>query len=232
MNLLALETSTETLSLALQVGQQRHSRNSPGGALSSKVMLDQVLQMMADENLAFANLDGVVFGQGPGSFTGLRTACAVAQGLAYPHGLPVLPVCSLMAAAQDARTRWQCDRVMIALDARMGEVYSASFEWLPSGWQVRKAPHTLKPAQLIGPPEGWVVAGNAFATYHDQWPRSAGSAKPIEHHEAYPTAQALLDCAPVLWAQGLGRPAQQAVPVYVRDRVALNTAERQAGMTL
>src|SRR6218665_3731203 len=115
MNLLAFDTSTDTLSIAVQHGADVWQHTGPGGARASVSLIAQVLRLMAQAGLSFDRLDALVFGRGPGSFTGLRTACAVAQGLAYGArgglGLPVLPVDTLLAVAEEARQRYGCTRV-------------------------------------------------------------------------------------------------------------------------
>lgn len=225
MNLLALETSTETLSLALQRGQARWTWQGPGGASSSKHILKELLQLLEHAQLTMPELHAVVFGQGPGSFTGLRTACSVAQGMAYPHDIAVVPVCSLLATAEQARQRYGCTQVVSALDARMGEVYSAAYQWEAGHWTCAHPAHTVAPAALtVQAP--WCVAGNAYETYRDQWQDTTA------HQLAVPCASVLLDLAPSLLDEGLAMRAQEVLPVYIRDRVALNTAERLAGLTL
>jgi tRNA threonylcarbamoyladenosine biosynthesis protein TsaB len=225
MNLLALETSTETLSLAVQHGRQRWEWEGPGGATSSRHLLARLLDLMQQAQLTMPQLNAVVWGQGPGSFTGLRTACAVAQGLAYPHGLPVLSVSSLLATAEQARQHYGYTQVMPVLDARMREVYVAAFHWESEQWTCSTPAHALAPSALVVAPP-WQVAGNAHEIYRDQWQDAKA------HVKAQPTASCLLDLAPQLLEQGLAERAQDVAPVYIRDRVALSTAERLAGMRL
>ena len=100
---LAFDTSTDVLSLAVARGDSVWTQTLPGGAQASSGLIPAVLAMLAEADMALASLDAIVFGRGPGSFTGLRTACAVAQGLAFGAGLPVLPVDTLMAVAEEAR---------------------------------------------------------------------------------------------------------------------------------
>ena len=135
MNLLAFDTSTDTLSIAVQHGDGVWQHQGPGGAQASSALIPAVRALMAQAGLTFDTLDAVVFGRGPGSFTGLRTACAVAQGLAFGakggQGVPVLPVDTLLAVAEEARQQHGCTHVVAVLDARMDEVYHARCEWLP-----------------------------------------------------------------------------------------------------
>ena len=220
MNLLALDTSTEALSIAVQHGGGVWVHTGAGGAQASATLIPAIRDCMARAGLAFAALDAIVFGRGPGSFTGLRTACSVAQGLAFGANVPVLPVDTLLAVAEEARACSGAERVVAALDARMGEVYSARFEWTQGQWQA-PADFDLGAPESITVPEGWVLAGNAAAAYPGRLVGQPGVA-------ALPTAAALLRLAPALWAQGRAVPAEEALPRYIRDKVAQTTAERAA----
>ena len=225
MNLLAFDTSTEFLSLGVlrtQGGQDRLvQRQAPGGREASATLIPAVMEMLADEGLALPDLRAIVFGAGPGSFTGLRTACAVAQGLAFGANLPVLPLETLMAVAEEARQAAGVTQVTAVLDARMDEVYAASYLHDGRRWQ-RQGPIILSRPEALPVPPGFVVAGNAAAAYGSRLPAGAGLI------EALPTAGALLRLAPGLIDEGLAIAADAALPVYVRDKVADTTAEREA----
>ncbi|WBY00159.1 tRNA (adenosine(37)-N6)-threonylcarbamoyltransferase complex dimerization subunit type 1 TsaB [Ramlibacter tataouinensis] len=220
MNLLAFDTSTEAMSVALvRTGAAPLAHSGEGGAKASSTLIPAVLDLLARAGIGLAALDAIAFGCGPGSFTGLRTACSVAQGLALGAGVPVLPVETLLAVAEAARERTGAADVLALLDARMDEVYAARYWHDGQRWQRQGeirlcAPDVLEPAPCI--------AGNAFGPYGGRLP--AGG----ERVEALPTAAALLRLAPQLLAQGLARPAEQALPLYVRDKVAQTTAEREA----
>lgn len=236
---LAFDTSTDVLSLAVARDDRHWTQTLPGGAQASSGLIPAVMALLAEADMPLATLDAIVFGRGPGSFTGLRTACAVAQGLAFGVEVPVLPVDTLLAVAEEARwLRQQAAgekahadaelTVLALLDARMDEVYSAAFRWqaeagLAHGrWQAA-APLQVGAPEQVQSPEGRAVlqAGNAFAAYGERLP-------PGERCPALPTAAALLRLAPALWAQGLAVPAEQAMPLYIRDKVAHTTAEREA----
>jgi tRNA threonylcarbamoyladenosine biosynthesis protein TsaB len=240
--LLAIETSTDTLSVALGSGMSgspvwQHS--GPGGAQASATLLPVVRKLLDQAGWTLASLDAVVFGRGPGSFTGLRTACAVAQGLAYgarPEGLPVLPVDTLLALAEEARhTAAQGgeddapDTIVAMLDARMTEMYVAVYAC--SAGQLS----ALSPARLCAPADlaAWLaevlpagaaplLAGNALQAY----PEALASLRGVRAL-ALPTASALLRLAPALLAGGQAVAARDALPLYVRDKVAKTTAERE-----
>ena len=229
MNLLAFDTSTDTLSIAVQHGDAVWQHTGPGGAQASAALIPAIQRLLAEAGLGFDTLDAIVFGRGPGSFTGLRTACAVAQGLAFGarngQGTPVVPVDTLLAVAEEARHQHGCTQVLAVLDARMNEVYSAHCTWQEATrqWSTDAdfglcAPEalTLTDAAL------WTVAGNAQAAYGERLLPQA------RHVAALPTATALLRLAPALLAAGAAVPASEALPRYIRDKVAQTTAEREA----
>ncbi len=224
LNLLAFDTSTERLSVALswaQGGAQRLLvREGEGGREASSALIPTVLELLREAGLPLAGLDAIVFGSGPGSFTGLRTACSVAQGLAFGAARPVLPVETLLAVAEEARHAQGVTRVLALLDARMDEVYAAAYVHDGQTWR-REGPITLARPEAVDLPEGFVLAGNAFAAYGDRLP--AGT-----RIEALPSAAAMLRLAPGLIAAGAAVPAHEALPLYVRDKVAQTTEERAA----
>ena len=227
MNLLAFDTSTDTLSIAVQRGPEVWEHTGPGGAQASAALIPAVRSLMAQAGLSFDTLDAIVFGRGPGSFTGLRTACAVAQGLAFGarggQGVPVLPVDTLLAVAEEARHAHGCTRVVAVLDARMNEVYHARCEWdaAPGHWRT-DTDFGLDAPEALQPPAGWTVAGNAQAAYGERLAPAA------PHVAVLPTARALLRLAPALLAAGAAVAASEALPRYIRDKVAQTTAERAA----
>lgn len=223
--LLAFDTSTEHLSVALACGGRLFTRDAAGGAQSSATLIPAVQAVLAEAGIGFAELGAIVFGRGPGSFTGLRTATAAAQGMAYgarPGGVPVLPVDTLLAVAEEARATHGLTRVVAALDARMDEVYCCAYAWDAAAgrWQAQGDFGLCKPEAVVVPP-GWTLAGTARAAYGT---RVGGDAPAVA---ALPTAAALLRLAPALAAAGGLLPAAQALPLYVRDKVAKTTAERQ-----
>lgn len=226
MNLLAFDTSTDTLSIAVQRDDATWEHSGPGGAQASATLLPAIRALLAEAGLSFDTLDAVVFGRGPGSFTGLRTACSVAQGLAFGArggaGVPVLPIDTLLAVAEAARHAHGCTRVVAVLDARMDEVYTAPFEFQADGTWHGGNDFGLSAPQALQVPPGYTVAGNARAAYGERLAPGA------PHVFALPTAMALLRLAPACMAAGGARPASEALPLYVRDKVAQTTAERLA----
>ena len=223
---LAFDTSTEVLSIGVGLDDHSLLRTLPGGAQASATLIPSALELLAESGLTLSQLDAIVFGRGPGSFTGLRTACAVAQGLSFGADRPVLPVDTLLAVAEEARgltgVTDQPLTVLALLDARMDEVYSAAYDWDGQRWSTRSPLQVTAPQAITRPDAPRVLlAGNAFEAYGERLP--AG-----ERVQALPTAAALLRLAPALWAQGQAVPAEQAMPLYIRDKVAQTTAERMA----
>jgi tRNA threonylcarbamoyladenosine biosynthesis protein TsaB len=220
--LLAFDTSTEQLSVAVQNGDALFLHSGVGGAQSSTTLIPLIQQLMAEAGLTLQQLDAIAFGRGPGSFTGLRTACSVAQGLGFGAGVRLLPIDTLHAVAEEARERFGVRQVVALLDARMEQVYAAAcdFDGDPGAdASATGAPRLLAPED-VNVPDGWALAGNAFQAYGDRLP--AASAR----HEVLPTAAALLRLAPGLIAAGRTVAPADAWPLYVRDKVAQTTEER------
>jgi tRNA threonylcarbamoyladenosine biosynthesis protein TsaB len=220
--LLAFDTSTETMFIAVTDGQQTWQHTAEGGAKTSAALIPAIMTLLKEANLTLQQLDAIVFGRGPGSFTGLRTACSVAQGLAFgAGGVAVLPIDTLLAVAEEARfTSGEASgssQIQAALDARMGEVYAASYAYKKGVWDAKSDIQLYKPEQLKLE-SGFRLAGNCLIDGLDDANRI----------QALPTATAMLRIAPAMLAAGLGVPADQALPLYVRDKVAQTTAERAA----
>lgn len=247
LRFLAIESSTDTLSVGLGSGAPGEAPllfSGPGAAQSSATLLPAVQSLLAEAGWTLASLDAVVFGRGPGSFTGLRTACAVAQGLAYgAGGRPVLPVDTLLALAEAARIARRAEGLTVPpmtaalLDARMDEVYVALYAHM--GGAVQTTPLVGPQLCATGEVAGWLtrvlpagfapgreclLAGNLFTDSADRLGPLAGPRQP-----ALPTAEALLALAPRLLAAGHAVRARDAQPLYVRDKVARTTLEREAG---
>ena len=222
-SLLALDSSTDTMALALVAQGQTRVFEAQGGAQASARMLPEVKALLAGAGIAMADLDAIAFGQGPGAFTGLRTACAVAQGLAFGLDRPVLAIDSLMLVAEDARAQGAGDDLWVAMDARIGEIYAARYRWTDGAWGAVEAPALYKPEVLAahwGQPVA--VAGTALTEY-----AAALGVLPQTWPQARSRAAALGTLALAAWQRGETRDAAEALPVYVRDKVALTTAERE-----
>jgi tRNA threonylcarbamoyladenosine biosynthesis protein TsaB len=223
LKLLAFDTSTEHLSVAVQPGPGAAalSHAGEGGAQASATLIPVIQELLARAGLQLAQLDAIAFGHGPGSFTGLRTACSVAQGLAFGAGVPVLGLSTLLVVAEEARGTSGLERIVAVLDARMDEVYFASYEWQGGAWRTVQPPALGRPEDVVVP-AGWALAGNALALHADRLPQA------IRRIDALPTAQALLRLAPAALAAGPSHAAAEALPLYIRDKVAQTTDERAA----
>jgi tRNA threonylcarbamoyladenosine biosynthesis protein TsaB len=238
--LLALDTSTEFCSVALlsaavdaaghvQTGPRAWVRHEQTGAVSSTRLLPAIRELFDEAGLALADCNAIAFGSGPGSFTGLRTATGVAQGLAFGLDLPVVPISTLLVCAESARRRDPAaTRVLAALDARMDEIYWADYAWdeAQGEWRVLQQASLDTPQQLVVPAEPFTLAGNAAAAFGARLP-AASAARTVDH-DALPHALPLAYAALRAFHAGRTVPADQAAPEYVRNKVAQTTAERIA----
>lgn len=224
MRLLAFETATRRLSVALwQDGEViERAADLPNGG--SERLLPWVHELLAEAGVTLARIDGIAFGAGPGGFTGLRLACGVAQGLAYGLDLPVVPVSTLeaLALASGERDVWAC------LDARMNEVYGAVYRVEGEMVSQLMTPVCMPPAVVPAPTfaGGWGV-GDGFGSYGQLLLARKPDLDGVRA-DVFPTAAALLRLAAPVFARGAGVEAALAQPVYVRNKVALTTAERLA----
>lgn len=224
MRILALETSTDLGSCALWQDGAVVSLDCPTGQSHSATLLPLVRQLLAEAGVRLADLDAIAFGVGPGAFTGLRVACGIAQGLAVAGERPVIAVGTLAAMAWNSGAA----KVTTLLDARMNEVYAATFTRQGEDL-VQEGEISVRPADLVALPTSadTLVCGNALRAYPALAARAAAAGL-SQQPEIMPTATA---CA-ALAARAAGRgefldPAQ-AVPLYVRDKVAQTVAERLA----
>ena len=242
--LLALDTATERLHIALVAGEAVRTQDLPGGAQASAALLPAAQALLAQAGLRWADVDAIAFGSGPGAFTGLRTACSVTQGLALGLGCPVIVLDTLMAVAEDARQR-ACTTapqacppgltLWVLQDARMGELYAAAFTWDGQAWQATEGP-ALWP--LSEPLRRWANA--APGTVHlcgNAWLQCAQALAGLPEAlclpggaQAVPSGAALAALATQAWRAGRSVDAALALPRYVRDKVAQTTAERAAAV--
>ena len=231
---------------SMDAAWQRNERSEVGGAASSVHLIPAVMGLLSEAGMSLQDLDAIAFGQGPGSFTGLRSACAVAQGLATtakPQGLPLIPVPSLWALAQtgcrlaqptEGAVIWSC------LDARMGEVYAASYEMVdvlgvtpPKQRSVEAlySPEALAQAvaeSAVTAPGGVWLVGNAVSLLQPM----LATASLAHCCSSEVLASDMVDVATYLTSQGRCVRPEDAMPLYVRNKVALTTAERAAQKTM
>jgi len=224
LNLLAIETSTELCSVALLRGEEMLADESHAPNQHAEQLAPMIRRLLARAEMAVGGLDALAFGQGPGSFTGLRIACGIAQGLAFGSGRPVIPVPSLLALAEQAGAA----RVVAALDARMGETYLAAYARTGKDWEVVVAPGLFMQDALPPlPGTGWVATGSGFDAF--PWLRAAYASQVSASVAGdLPRAAAVARLAARRHARGEFLAAEEAAPLYLRDKVALTTRERQA----
>ena len=219
MRFAALETSTEWCSVALHVDGEIRAVERRAGQRHSELALPMLQGLLQQWHLHPGDLDAIAFGAGPGSFTGLRIACGIAQGLAAAHGVPVLGVSSFEAIAEESGAA----RVAACLDARMREVYYAALEKDARGWREVIGGQCIAPDAAPRPPgDGWVGCGSGFALAHP-WASRLGP-MPL-FPEIHPAASAVARLAAPRLARGEGVDAAEAAPRYLRDKVAYTREE-------
>jgi tRNA threonylcarbamoyladenosine biosynthesis protein TsaB len=229
MRVLAIDCSTEWLAVALGDAGGFRERREHAGQTHSERVLPIVDALLAEAGWRLADLGGIAFGSGPGSFTGVRIACGVAQGLALGTGLPLAGVPSLLAVAQDAHRTHGAARIFACTDARMKEVYVAAYERADEGWREVSSPAVIAPADVVVPAGQWFAAGDGLAAYPAIAERRAfAGIDPAVR----PSARAIGELGRAWLVAGLGVTAAEASPLYVRHRVALTTAEQLAGARL
>lgn len=234
--LLAFDTATESMALAVQTEAGRWVDNAPGGAQASAQLLPAAEALLQRAGRRMQDVAAIGFGRGPGAFTGLRTSCAAAQGLAFGLGCPVLPVDSLLLVAEQARRAAGAGDgfdVAVAMDARMGEIYAGRYRHdEDAGWVVLQPPALWAPEALA---EAWTadapprVAGSAVPLFGPALAALAALWAPPQRLDVGgDRASALIELADRAWRAGAGVDAAEALPLYLRDKVAQTTAERAA----
>jgi tRNA threonylcarbamoyladenosine biosynthesis protein TsaB len=228
MKLLVLDTSTEYCSAALWLDGRIHARRVLAEQRHSSLLLPMVDELLREATMSLRQLDGIAYGAGPGSFTGLRIACAVTQGLALGADLPVVGISTLVSIAGQTGA----DKVLTVLDARMAEVYWAAYQRESAGWRCVIEPALALPESVRVPDGGgWVGAGNGFAALGAVLrPRLAAQLNHIDD-TIMPDAAAMAPLAAQAFERGEGLDAALAAPIYLRDKVALTVDERRARKT-
>jgi tRNA threonylcarbamoyladenosine biosynthesis protein TsaB len=225
MKLLAIETSCEHATVALLIGDELVQCSLDGQSNHSERLLPSLHELLARSETPLRMLDAIAFGSGPGAFTGLRLACGVAQGLAMGADLGLVPVCSLSALALQTGA----ERTFVAIDARMGEVYSAAYV-LSGGLPAQVQTVACRPQESLSLPAGgdWHVVGSALRSYEATIRARLSTRVCGWDAERVPQAA---EVARIARSEiGLGRilPPEHAAPLYIRDKVAFTTAERLA----
>jgi len=224
LNLLAVETSTELCSVALLRGDELFVEEALAVNRHSELLAPMIRRLFERSHLRAADMDAFGFGQGPGSFTGIRIACGIVQGMAFAAARPVVPVPSLLALAEQSNE----SRVLAALDARMGEAYLAAYARNGDDWDEIIAPRLVGAASAPPlPARGWTGTGNAFARL--PWLREIyRDGLEMRLDGDLPRAGAVARLAVRRFARGGAVAAERAAPLYLRDKVAQTTEERRA----
>lgn len=221
--LIAIETSTELASVALLRDGSVRVRESSGAQTHSMTVLTMVQELLHEAGITLKQCDALAFGAGPGSFTGVRTACGLAQGVAFGANLPVVPVVTLLAMAQAARAQGGGDDIMALLDARMGEVYWAQYRYTDQ-WHTVTEPTLSSPA-LVLPIGGVQACGNGLSAYAEAFTQLGSASR---YPQCMPHARQIAELGMVAMLAGHGLHARDAQPLYLRNKVALTTRERLA----
>ncbi|KJF96399.1 hypothetical protein UB33_04575 [Photobacterium angustum] len=220
--ILAVDTATENCSVALLMGDEVISRCEYAPREHTTKILPMVDTVLAEAGIKLNQLDALAYGQGPGSFTGVRIGIGIAQGLAFGADLPMVGVSTLAAMAQGTYRVHQADNVLSAIDARMGEIYWGQYQRKTDGdWQIIGVEQVIVPDALVESAQTesgiWLTAGTAWEVYVDTLAKL-----PFEMQQGsvlYPDSQDMVHLAKFAFARGESVSAEVASPVYLRDTV-------------
>lgn len=219
MNLLAVDTSTEACSAAVLIDDEVIERYEWAPRRHGELILPMIEAVLAEGGLTVQQLDALVFGRGPGGFTGLRIAAGVVQGIAFAADLPVVPVSTLAAIARQIMGEHDAVRVAVAIDARMQEVYWGAYRSDTVSEVVPIADERVCPPAAVPPleGEGWVGAGSGWNTYGE----ALGRRLRVETWwgDCYPRASDIAALGAPVYQRGEAVPVERALPVYLRDQV-------------
>lgn len=228
MPLLALDTSSDACSAAVLTNTACFTEFELTPRAHTQLILPMVESVLKQAHLELAQLDAIAFGRGPGAFTGVRIATGVAQGLALAANKSVLPVSTLAALAQQAYQQLQAQKVLVALDARMGEVYWGIFQVLAGQVQLQAEEQVLTPNVINLPKEsGWIAVGSGWSAYPELAARASGLVT-ATYADWLPSAEFIAQLAWQDYQAGRALPAEQAQPIYLRNKIAQTTEERLA----
>jgi len=219
VKLLAIDTSTEACSAALSVNGELSSRYELAPRRHAELILPMIDDLLADAELSLTQLDGLGFGRGPGAFTGVRIATGVIQGLALSADLPVVPISSLAALAQGAKDK--ANTLFTAIDARMNEIYYATYRVNSAGIvELCNEENIAQPENAIIPDDSVCFGvGSGWTTYHEILSHQFGKQLIAYEGDRYPSAVDTIILAEKAFEQNQGVSAEQALPVYIRDKV-------------
>jgi tRNA threonylcarbamoyladenosine biosynthesis protein TsaB len=230
VRLLAIETATESCSAALLIGGETIERSEIAPRRHAELILPMIESLLAEAGVARRQIDGIAVGRGPGAFTGVRLAISVAQGMALGLDVPVVPVSSLAALAHDTPTTGSDLPILAVIDARMGEVYAGTYRRAANGLVEPIGPESVGPAhQLVLPPrDAWRVVGSGWDVYRDALRARLPGDPEWSDGARFPQARAIARLAAPQFAAGHAVAPESALPVYLRDKVALTLEEQRA----
>jgi tRNA threonylcarbamoyladenosine biosynthesis protein TsaB len=216
--ILAIDTSTDMCSAALFVDHNIYDRGVIAPSAQTKFILSMVTELLAEAQLDCQQLDAIAFGRGPGSFTGVRLAVSVAQGLAFASSLPVIGISTLRVLAQEVFVEFNLPQVLVAQDARMQEVYWGEYQADDFGvMQPLVSDKLIKPHEAeVNLRQGFVGIGDGFSNYKDLF---AKNYIPIMD-KRYVQAKYMVQIAAAEFIKGEMVSAEKALPIYLRERVA------------
>lgn len=226
MNILALDTSSKACSIAVAFEDKIYSRHILAPMQQAQTILPLLDELLKSAELTLKDINGIAFGRGPGSFTGLRIAVSVAQGLGYALNIPLISISSLATIAQSAFLEKKWKNMLVATDARLNEVYAGAYQINSKGLaELIETEKVISPKQLKVPDENsskWFGVGDGWVTYSSQI-----CCQVIEiHGNCDPDARAMLMLAREKWQSGDVISAEKALPVYLRDEVAVKSNKR------
>ena len=228
MNILALDTCTECCSAALLYEGRVFERVEMTQRGHSDLILGMMDDLFKQAKTTISAVDAIAFGRGPGSFTGVRVGVGVAQGIAFAREIPVIPISSLTVVAQGAADQFDIDNIAVAMDARMGEIYCASYQ-RENGIVKLVANERVCPPEQFGPENAmqWTGIGTGWGVYEAILRQNFAKGLSQVSVEHYPLASSIIKLAQVEAEAGRLLPAEQAVPVYLRDNVAKKKGEQK-----
>jgi tRNA threonylcarbamoyladenosine biosynthesis protein TsaB len=227
VNLLGIDTSTRSTVLGLQLGLEVIDRTSPDVDTHSREILPSIESLVREAGIRIEDLDAIVFGQGPGSFTGLRVAVGVVQGLGYGLGLPVVPVSSMACIAQSVIQTVNPSFVFVGLTARLEEIYYGAYKFEEGIAEGAIREGVVDVSELPQLPVGdWLGCGNAMSELGTKIQAVTGVSFKSISSETVPTIHNLLSIGSFKFSRGEAVSAMQATPVYLREQVASRLGKR------
>jgi|JI6StandDraft_1071083.scaffolds.fasta_scaffold00042_73 tRNA threonylcarbamoyladenosine biosynthesis protein TsaB len=228
MPILALDTSSDACSAAVLTNDACFTEFELTPRAHTQLILPMVESVLKQAQLKLSEVDAIAFGRGPGAFTGVRIATGVAQGLALAANKRLLPISTLAALAQQTQQQVQAHKILVALDARMGEVYWGVYSWADGNLQLEGEEQVVTPSAIELPVgNDWVAVGSGWSAYPELAERAASMIQ-ATYADWLPSAEFIAQLAQQAYLAGKALPAEQAQPIYLRNKIAQTTQERLA----